>query len=212
MNAVTTEPPSFSALGPGRVVLTPMAEAAASAAGVVLSYDAGPAGLAVRLISTVTSDAAQRLDGHRVWVRANADGRLVAFQAVARRSTETSLETDGITAPVEEHRRAHLRAATHVAVELRVRSGDAGAPTSLAGHTLDLSRGGSRLQLSDGSERFFPVVGAPAEVTLDLGRPVVASGQVLRADPASRQAVVRFTALAGPDADLVDRHVLGLVV
>lgn len=212
MDAATVHPFSEPTLLPDRLVLTPM-DAAPSAAGRVLSYEAGGAGLAVRLTATVTANTAQRLDAERVWVTANTDGRLIAYQSVAHRISETVLETSGITVPVEEHRRAQLRAATRLPVRLQLPLADGRGPGVLTGHTIDLSREGCRVQLSGGDVEDVLEAGATADVTLDLGtQPVMATGEVLRVDPAGGQAVLRFETLATQDAERVERHVLSLVV
>jgi c-di-GMP-binding flagellar brake protein YcgR len=212
MESAAAHPFSRPTLLPDRCVLTPMA-AAPSVAGRLLSYEAGLAGLAVRLTAKVTPSAAERLDAERVWVTANTGGRIVAFQSVAHRIGETALETNGITVPVEEHRRTHLRAATRIPIRLQVSHVDGREPSLHNGHTVDLSRGGCRVQLSDGDVEEVLGAGTTADVTLDLGtQPVVTAGEVLRVDPTDRQAVLTFGSLTVEDADRVERHVLNLMV
>lgn len=212
MDAAAAHPFSVPTLLPDRLILTPMA-AAPSAAGHVLSYEAGLAGLAVQLTAKVTPSAAERLDAEQVWVTAHTEGRLIAFQTVAHRISDTVLEANGITVPVEEHRRAHLRAATRIPAQLELPPADGGELTFLAGHTVDLSRGGCRVQLSTGTVTEALRVDATGDVTLDMGtQPVLVAGQVLRVDQADDQVVLGFRNLAAEDADRVERHVLSLVV
>ena len=212
MDDASAHPFSEPTLAPDRLVLTPVV-AAPSVAGRVLSYETGVAGLAVRLTAQVDPAAAERLDAVRVWVTANTHGRLIAFQSVAHRTSETAMDINGITAPVEEHRRAQLRAATRSPARLQVGDADGGEPTVLTGHTVDLSRGGCRVQLPDVAVDEALRVGATADVTLDLGtQPVTAAGKVLRVDPSTGQAVLTFGTLTTEDADRIERHVLSGVV
>lgn len=214
MDSVTAQSLSARTLAADQLILTPTESALSSAAGRVQSYDVGPAGLAVRLTAEVAGAAVDQLSGQPVWVTANTGGRLVAFKSVARRLSETSLEMDGITSPVVEHRRGQLRATTRIAAHVRLRGGNGHAPLSLSGHTLDLSRGGCRVRVAPAPEGgAFPLVGSPADVTLELSnRPVTATGEVLRVDQADGQAVLRFTALDAEDAERIERHVLSLVL
>ena len=208
----TAHPYSEPALAPDRLVLTPVV-AAPSVPGRVLSYETGMAGLAVRLTAQVHPEGAERLDAERVWVTANTQGRLIAFQSVAHRTGETAMDVNGITAPVEEHRRAQLRAATRTPARLQVGDPDGGEPTVLTGHTVDVSRGGCRVELPDVAVDEALQVGATADVTLDLGtRPVVTAGKVLRVDPDTGQAVLTFGTLTTEDADQIERHVLSDVL
>lgn len=212
MNAGRPHPSSASTLLPGRLVVTPVA-AAPSAAGRLLSHEAGLAGLAVRLTAQVTAGDAERLDGERVWVTANNEGRLIAFQSVAHRIGEAELETNGISVPVEEHRRGQLRAATRIPVRIQLPDVDGRRRAPLTGHTVDLSRGGCRVQLSDEDGDAVLGTGVTADVTLALGTPpVVAAGQVVRVGPAGGQAVLTFSPLAPEEAERIERHVLSLVV
>jgi hypothetical protein len=198
-----------------RLIVTPTADMQPSAPGLVRSYDAGPAGLAVRLTAEVTPPAAAHLDQQRAWVTANIEGRLVAFQAIMHRINSTSLDATGITAPVMEHRRGQLRATTRLPVKLRfaVLSGRK-TRTLIAGHTIDLSRGGCRVKLpSQDNRTSLPSVGTLAEITLDMGsHSIVQTCDVLRVDPVASQAVLQFLDTAVRDSDAIERHVLSLLV
>ena len=197
MGTVTDIPPL--ALAPNRLVVMPVSASVASAPGTVLSYDAGAAGLAVQLTAEVSARAAEQLDGERTWITANVDGRLVAFQAVVHRADATSIDASGITMPLEEHRRRHLRAADRLPVQID------GATTQ----TIDLSRGGCRLEMP-GDAASSPDVGATTRLTIGLpSGEVVAVGVVLRAGKG--EVVVRFTGIAPEAADRIERHVLSLL-
>jgi hypothetical protein len=208
MSAVTSTSPA--ALAPDRLIVTPLAPTSPSAAGTLLSYDSGAAGLAVHLSAEVSERAAQQLDGERAWVRANVAGRLVAFQAVTRRSDVTRLDANGITVPLEEHRRRHLRAATRVPVRLAFESED-GTGAVLEATTVDLSRGGCRIELPAPGPA-LPAVGAVADVRLALPTgAVTATGRLLRVDHGTGEAVLQFTQVPGDGGDEIDRHVLSLL-
>lgn len=204
MGTVTEIPPM--ALAPNRLVVMPVSPSVASAPGTLLSYEAGAAGLAVQLTAEVSARAAGQLDGERTWITANIDGRLVAFQAVTRRADATSIDASGITMPREEHRRRHLRAADRLPVRVETLDAEAGG-TTVSAETIDVSRGGCRLEMPPGSA--LPV-GAPTQVTLGLpDGEVTAVGAVLRAS--ADEAVVRFTGIAPGAADRIERHVLSLL-
>lgn len=206
MGTVTDIPPL--ALAPNRLVVMPVSPSVASAPGTLLSYEAGAAGLAVQLTAEVSARAAQQLDGERTWITANVDGRLVAFQAVTRRSDETSIDASGITVPVEEHRRRHLRAADRLPVRLETLDA-AGSTSPATGQTIDLSRGGCRLELSREAAA-VPEVGASTQLTLGLpDGEVTALAAVLRTE--GGEVVVRFTGIAPEAADRIERHVLSLL-
>ena len=208
MSLGTSTPPA--ALAPDRLIVTPLEPASPSAAGTLLSYDSGAAGLAVHLTAEVSERAAQQLDGERAWIRANVAGRLVAFQAVTRRADVTTLDANGITVPLEEHRRRHLRAATRVPVRLAFTSG-AGSDSVLEATTVDLSRGGCRIELA-GAGPALPAVGAAADVRLALPTGVVsAGGTLLRVDHAGGEAVLQFTGMSGEGGEEIERHVLSLL-
>lgn len=212
MDPATLQPFSVPTLHQEGIVVTPVAEAP-SAVGRVLSHEAGMAGLAIRVTAEVRAASAARLDGERAWVTVNTDGRLIVFQCVARRIGETTLELSGITAPVEEHRRGQVRAATRIPVHLRLVPRDGGAYAVIDGHTVDLSRGGCRVELGGPGMDDRVEVGATAQVTIDLGEPGVATlGDVVRVDPRQGQAVLQFRQLEPTDAERVERHVLSKVV
>lgn len=211
MNAASAAP--ALPVSVGSLLLTPIRESLPSVAGSVQSFDAGPAGLAVHLRAGVSTDAAERLDGERVWVTAHPGDRLVAFQGLARRAGESLLEVYGVATPVQEHRRAALRAATRLRAHLRL-SDDLPGSEVLTASTVDLSRSSCRIQLppGDGTD-VLPRVGATVDLELDLGgSPASLRTEVLRVDPGTAQAVLRFTALTAEDADRIDRHVLSRVV
>lgn len=212
MDHTADHPFSASKLPPDSMILTPV-EDSPSAAGRVLSHDAGAAGLAVRLTAQVTSASADRLDGDRVWVTANTDGRLIAFQSVARRLAEAVLEVNGITIPVEEHRRDHLRGATRIPIALEFRQGVSGARTILEAETVDLSRAGCRVQLSQDDVGNMLTVGSSVKATLELGaKPISISTEVLRVNRDERQGVLTFRGLRPEEAERIERAVLSLVV
>ena len=205
METATELPPL--ALAPDRLVVMPVSPTVASAPGTLLSYDAGAAGLAVHLMAEVSARAAEQLDGQRSWVTANVAGRLVAFQAVTRRADRTSLEASGISVPLEEHRRRHVRAADRLRARLHSLDGER---QPLAAHTIDLSRGGCRLELTDELSA-VPAAGARTQVTLELpDGAVTAAGEVLRVRGAG-EIVVRFTGIAPEAGDRIERHVLSLL-
>ena len=206
MGTVTDIPPL--ALAPNRLVVMPVSPSVASAPGTLLSYHAGAAGLAVQLTAEVSARAAQQLDGERAWITANVEGRLVAFQAVTRRSDETSIDASGITVPLEEHRRRHLRAADRLAVRLEAPDGDVPG-SAVSALTIDLSRGGCRLEIPRDAGA-APDVGASTQVTLGLpDGEVTALAEVLRAQDG--EVVVRFVGIAPEAADRIERHVLSLL-
>ena len=208
MSPGTSTPPTT--LAPDRLIVTPLEPTSPSAAGTLLSYDSGAAGLAVHLTAEVSERAAQQLDGERAWVRANVAGRLVAFQAVTRRADINTLDANGITVPLEEHRRRHLRAATRLPVRLTFASG-AGGDEVVEATTVDLSRGGCRVEVS-GTGRALPAVGAATDVRLALPTGVVtAAGDLLRVDDVGGEAVLQFTAVTAEAGDEIERHVLSLL-
>lgn len=205
MGTVTDIPPL--ALAPNRLIVMPVSPSVASAPGTVSSYEAGTAGLAVHLTAEVSPRAAEQLDGQRTWITANVDGRLVAFPAVTRRSGAASLEASGITVPVEERRRRHLRAADRLPVRLRFLD-DPGA--TVTARTIDLSRGGCRVEVTQSAAGQVGRVGAAAQVTLALpDGDVAATGTVLRAE--GEEVVMRFTGVAPEAGDRLERHVLSLL-
>jgi c-di-GMP-binding flagellar brake protein YcgR len=193
------------------VLVTPVADRGASAAGELDAYSSGPAGLAVQLRAVMDAAAAEELDGLRVWVTAHTEGQLVAFQAVARRTGRTALDLAGVTVPVQEHRRTTVRASTALAASLRLT--DAGdPPPQVSARTVDLSRASCRVQLEDVEPAVMPVVGDLVDVEIDLdGRTAAARSRVLRVDARTGQAVLQFTGLAPEDAARIERHVLRLV-
>lgn len=206
MGTETDIPPL--ALAPNRLVVMPVSPSVASAPGTLLSYDAGAAGLAVQLTAEVSARAAQQLDGERTWITANVEGRLVAFQAVTRRSDETSIDASGITVPLEEHRRRHLRAADRLPVRLEALDRDV-PRAAFSAQTIDLSRGGCRLEMPRDAGT-PPDVGSSTQVTLGLpDGEVTALAEVLRAQ--GGEVVVRFTGIAPEAADRIERHVLSLL-
>jgi hypothetical protein len=192
-------------LTPGNLVFTPVAEGAPSVVGAVRSCDVGLAGLAVHLTADVPPSIAEELHGQRVWVSAHTGERLIAFQGTATATAEGVVDVSGVSAPIQEHRRTLVRAATRLSAHLDVESGPA-----VDGSTVDLSRGGCRVQLRPGE---LPDVGSRVHVTIDLsGRPAEMDSEVLRVDAGAGQAVLRFTSLDAEDAARIERHVLSLVV
>lgn len=195
-------------LTPGTLVLTPVADGEPSVMGSLLSYDVGAAGLAVHVRAGVSAAAVEALNARRVWVSAHTDTGLIAFQGMAQRNNATTLDLSGVTAPVQEHRRTLLRAATQLSAELRLED-EPRKDSPIVGSTVDLSRGGCRVQLTRVE---LPDVGARVHLTIDLvGEPAVMDTHVLRVDPDVGQAVLRFTSLDAADAARIDRHVLSLV-
>lgn len=208
--AATTGAP-VRALTPGAVVLTPVTPSARPVAGSVTSFETGEAGLAVHLRAEVTREDADALDAQMVWATAHTGGRLVAFQGVAHRSGTTIVALNGVNAPIEEHRRRHLRAMTTMPARLLIHGPE---PTAvLAGSTVDLSANGCRVQLSpDHRTGELPEVGRRVALVLDMSEETTTvATQVLRVDPAAGQAVLRFVTVAPDDADRIERHVLRVI-
>jgi len=190
-------------LAPGAVVITPVDPGTPSIVGSISSMTVGSVGLAVHVVARVRDTGSVASD--RVWVTARENGHVLAFQAVARQVREGVLELSGVAAPVAEHRRALVRAATDLGVQLQVRGEDV-----LAGRTVDLSRGGCRIALADAEP---PTVGTGVELRLTLeNRTTVIETIVQRVEPASRQLVLTFCSVTPEEAARIDRHVMSLVV
>jgi hypothetical protein len=188
-------------IAPGVVVITPVAEQAPSTVGTLESVSVGAGGLAVHVVADV-ADAGD-LAAQRVWVMARDASRLLAFQAEARRVRSTRVELSGVTAPVEERRRTLVRASLTLDLEI---TGPPDTPVR-AGRTRDLSRGGCRVALGDGP---LPRVGAQVSVRIVLGEsPVAVDAEVMRVDPDTREAVLRFTSVPAETVAALDREVLG---
>jgi c-di-GMP-binding flagellar brake protein YcgR len=196
-------------LTPGMLVVTPTQEGQPSVVGSVKSYEVGMAGLAVHLRGEVSATAVSALSGQRVWVSAHTDGQLIAFQATAQPASETALDLSGISAPVQEHRRTLVRAPTRLSAELRV-DNDAASEQPVEASTIDLSRGGCRVEVSPPE---LPEVGSRVHLTIDLsGKPAAMETQVLRVNEQAGEAVLQFTSLDAEDAARIERHVLSLVL
>jgi c-di-GMP-binding flagellar brake protein YcgR len=194
----TLPPPGIA---PGVVVITPVAEPSPSTVGTLESVTVGAGGLAVHVVADLPN--AGTLTAQRVWVMARDASRLLAFQAEARPTRTTRVELSGVTAPVEERRRALVRSTLALDVEV---FGPEGTATR-SGTTRDLSRGGCRLSLSDGP---MPVVGSDVSVRLPLAEArTTLDAEVLRVDQGPREVVLRFLSVPARTAAALDRAVLG---
>ncbi|MFP5346413.1 MAG: PilZ domain-containing protein [Actinomycetes bacterium] len=203
-----TDAPGLAA---DHLVLTPMRAELPAGHGTVTAFESGAQGLALWLSAEVGRDAAERMHGERTWVKANVGGRLLTFAAVARHTSDGELEVNGISSPIVEFRRHHIRAATQVHVNVQVPTGDGVGRAGLEGYTVDLSSGGCRLELEPETAGDIPSEGVSADVTLDLPDDEVrATAQVRRVEREAGQVAVQFTELSPDDQARIDRHVLGL--
>lgn len=172
----------------------------------VTSWDGGEHGLVVRTRLHVEPEAVELLADHRVWVSALPDDvhdGVTVYTGVAHPAGASAVDVTGVATILRDRRRRTPRSEVDTAVS--VRSGR-GTPLSL--RTIDLSRGGMRVSLPKPTSL---TVGEhlDLDVTLDDGADLPATGEVLRVDEASGQAVVRFDDLPDDQGTLIDRLVLG---
>lgn len=199
-------------LAADHLVFTPMSAELPANQGRVTAFESGALGLALWLAAEVGREAAEQMNGERTWVKANVGGRLVTFAGIARRTSDGELEVNGISSPIVEFRRQYIRAATQVHINVQVPTSGGVATAQLEGHTIDLSSGGCRLELTPEATDDIPSEGVAADVTLDLPDDEVrAAARVRRVDPATGEVAVQFTELSTGDQARIDRHVLGLV-
>lgn len=171
------------------------------------SWSASPSGLVVTVHVTTTPEAARLLNAQRTWASAYTQhtNTLVVFEAVARQSRPdrpSTLTLDGIRVIAREHRRLDPRAEVPCRIEL-----DPGEGHRLTARTIDLSRSGCRVELSEPDTLAVGEM-AVAQVTLTDATVVRTSCEVLRLDERRREAVLRFHDLTDAGAAAISGSVL----
>lgn len=201
VDASTGTGPDHPAAGAG-VTLLPTATATTHT-GTIRSWTASPSGLVVTSQVSTSPRAVRELHGKRVWVSARTEvsDSLAVFQAVAQAHRDDEIALTGVMLVAQEVRRGAVRVRTQRPVHLT--SGTASADAT----TVDISRSGCRLT-TGGLEALEPHASVALSFTLPDGVHLDARGEVLRNDPDTGEAVVRFVGLETSDEETVERAVL----
>lgn len=194
-------------LDPGTVLITPVDEREQTLRGSLSTMDVGGSGLAV----SATAEVARTADigSQPVWVMAKHDGTVIVFHGLARQTRSSFVELTGLSAPLEEHRRAFPRAAVSLTCEMAHQRGDQQHSLG-ASRVLDISRRSCRVEAPTAET---PEKGAYVHLTLDLdGQRLALPAVVQRVDKRTGQIVLGFVAVSPNDAERLDRLVLSRLI
>ena len=199
----TAQPAGSDVPAPDTEVLLLPVEAAPGRVGRVRSWLTSPNGLVVTCHVGTSPETVDALAGVRVYASARTaeSQALAVFEAVAQPVRDDVLTLTGVARLALEPRRAAVR--VPVVRPATVSTGEG----TLRVRTLDLSRGGARVELQPGET-------LPTEQPLDLAleldpdTQVQLSAQVARVDEDAAQASLRFLHVRGEDAEQIERAVL----